>query len=418
MTPFDSNSGMRQYKNMKKYIVLLILFSTFLSLFAESIISDIQIEGLKRTKEETVLRIIQLRPGDTWTEDYDQKIEQRLRQSGIFQQDFSIETRQQGNEVELLLQLQDKWTLLAIPFFTVSQGKSSGGAFVLDSNAFGKKHLIVTSVMFGNDAGGLFMMYQVPNIGGSNFNLLQTFVYNQNDELYTDITGKTKQISFSTQSIGAGISISGQWKDRWSAGISPSLYYISLSDRSNAMEDEEYWSVPIRLQYSWSNMYLFPLFQQGISLSGETQVSLGKYIYPEQEITATFSLVPVEWIQLQSYGRYKITGGEISSYVQLGKERSSKSLPDDQIAASSIISGEASAEFRIIPFSFGSLTLPMFYEIGLFKGYDDESIFYHGAGGGLRLYIDKVAVPAMGLEYHQNFNGAGGNLTFSIGMSF
>ena len=49
---------------------------------------------------------------------------------------------------------------------------------------------------------------------------------------------------------------------------------------------------------------------------------------------------------------------------------------------------------------WGSLTLPLFYEGGWAdSAFDADTVLYHGPGFGLRLYLDKVAIPALGADF-------------------
>ena len=186
------------------------------------------------------------------------------------------------------------------------------------------------------------------------------------------------------------------------------------------MSEEFTNSMFIGSRFEFNNLYLYPLFSEGVQYIHSSQMALFKNIpslTSHGQILA--SHVPYEWVQLQLFGTYFNTTGDIPEQLPLGRSRGHKTLFDRRMVTTSLLAGEISTEFRLFQFSFGYITMPMFFEAGLFTQYEGDPIFYYGLGGGLRFYIDKVAIPAMGLELHYCINDDNPvNVAFSIGMSF
>lgn len=403
---------------MKKFTLILLCLTTF-SLDAEQIVRSIQIEGIKRTSEETLFRIIKIREGDSWEGQSSYIIEQRLRQAGIFQSEISVEVQEDYDAIDLYITLYDKWTLLLFPLYTVSRGESSGGAFVVDSNAFGKKHLFVLSGIFSENSKSLFALYQIPNIKASEFTYLQTVLYDTDRVYLGNLDGSRFLGSFSSDSIGSSGRITYHFSDEFSVGFQAGLLYHSVSDVQGLdSKESSYYGVPTGLRIKWEDETLYPLFKTGVSLEADSQYTLGSHPYFKEEVKGSYALRPIEWLQLSLEGLLYYSNGDIDTFLLLGKKAGHKTLPDEEVASSFVTAGQLASEFRLLSLGFGSITLPVFYEAGSFLSIEDQYRMYHGAGAGLRFYIDKVAVPAMGLEYHYSFNGAAGELTFSIGTAF
>ena len=68
--------------------------------------------------------------------------------------------------------------------------------------------------------------------------------------------------------------------------------------------------------------------------------------------------------------------------------------------------------------NIGYLTAPVYYEGGYLRDYRGDDQLYHGVGGGVRFYLDKVALPALGLDYRYNLTTESGGVSFFIGMSY
>lgn len=403
---------------MKKVMLLLFLLSS-LSLQAEELIRSINVSGLKRTSEETFLRIIKTRAGDFWNDDMIPVIEQRLRQAGIFQSDISIQAIKDNGSVDLNIVLYDKWTLLLFPLYTVSQGESSGGAFVVDSNAFGKRHLFVGSAILSASSLNIFTLYQIPHINASDYSYMQIGILNRDTLLLKDTEGENLLGSYRRNYWGTSGRFSYDFSDNLSMGIQAGIYMWDISKiQTLDLENATYYDFPVSLRIKWKNETLYPLFKQGLSLDLDSQYILGEHPYLKEEVTLSAMIRPREWVQLGVNGFFYYSSGELNTYLLMGKKDTHFTLPDEEVASALLTSGNLEAEFRIVSLNFGSITLPLFYEAGRFESIEKDYEFYHGAGAGLRFYIDKVAVPAMGLEYHRSFSGAGGNVTFSIGASY
>jgi len=403
---------------MKKIMLLIMCLSVF-PLAAEQQVRSIEIEGLKRTSRETFYRIIKLREGDNWDGQTPEILEQRLRQAGIFQSEITVEVYEEDEVVDLYIEAYDKWTLLVFPLYTVSQGESSGGAFLVDSNAFGKKHLFVFSGIFSKNSRSFFSLYQIPKINGSDFTYLQSVLYTSDRVVLKNIEGNRLLGSFDRDFIGSSGRVSYHFSDRFDMGFQTGVFYRNLSNLNNIdAQNGSYYEVPVGLRIEWADETLYPLFKQGISLQSDSQYSLGARPYFKEEVKLWAALRPQEWLEVSLEGLLYYSTGEVNTFLLMGEKTGHYTLPDEEVASSFVTAGQLASEFRLISLGFGSITMPVFYEAGRFLSIEDQFQFYHGAGAGLRFYIDKVAVPAMGLEYHHSFSGAESEVTFSIGAAF
>jgi len=82
---------------------------------------------------------------------------------------------------------------------------------------------------------------------------------------------------------------------------------------------------------------------------------------------------------------------------------------DDWINGAFIIEHTLISKHKLNP------TLSYYYEGGYYNndGFNEK---YHGIGSELKVYFDKVAIPAIGLGLAYNFTNENTILTFSFGM--
>ncbi len=404
---------------MKKIFLMTFLFIS-LNIYAQQLIGNIEIEGLKRTKNETIKSILKIQEGDPWNPGLVELLEQRILQAGIFQPDFSIEIQQRDEYVDLKILVKDKWTLLPIPFFSLSEGEASGGIVLVESNASGRQHLAVLTSVVDAYGGTFFGLYRIPRIWDSSWDYLHSLSFDSGPTELLDRRGVSNLGSFNQTSIKTQGRFAYNVNDALSLGGELGYKHRNLGSVvgfSSSWEEENLLLTGLRLQ--WDNRYIYPLFSQGIKvdLHGGAEIAVDDIIWSSHG-KAFVNWVPYPWVQGQIFSNYFVTSGNVPDYLLLGKAQSHRTLPDESVAASTFVGGDASLEFRMIKFSFGSLTIPVYVEGGNFSGLEGDDLWYWGLGGGFRFYVDKVAVPAMGLDYQFNLNSGEGNFTFSIGQPF
>jgi hypothetical protein len=94
-----------------------------------------------------------------------------------------------------------------------------------------------------------------------------------------------------------------------------------------------------------------------------------------------------------------------------------KTLPDDFIADAAA-AALASFEYLIVSFSWGAITAQAGYEAGVFSLDDATPSYAHGPGGGARLYLAKIALPALGLDVYYNVKTGETKASMYMGLSF
>ncbi|MDC7218516.1 MAG: POTRA domain-containing protein [Spirochaetales bacterium] len=408
---------------------ILLLIGVLLSLLGHTLAADqieaITIEGLKRTKEDTLLRIINLSPGDEVTPGLSEEVEQKLRKAGIFQEDMSV-TFTPGREGQILnIRVYDKWTLIGLPYFSSSDGDIKGGVFALDSNMGGKGNYFVSALMFSNEGDGLgFFFFNDPTFLDTDYKgklvLNGGFSTQTNTSLDGDEIWEDYQTALASLGVGLGKDVNDSlnlslltrgtfWEDR-------------EGDIAPPEEGEAHFDLILEGRAEYDGLTVYPLFQKGMSgkmsASARWEPAEGDTSYLLYgEFSAAWAIDSL--LQLTATGKSALTNDDFHYLFRLGDASGSLTLPSDKIATDRYLNGELKGEVRLVKIGeAGYLTSPLYYEAGVLRDYQEEEQTYHGMGGGIRFYLNKVALPAMGLDYRYNLTTDEGAVSFFIGMSY
>jgi hypothetical protein len=101
-------------------------------------------------------------------------------------------------------------------------------------------------------------------------------------------------------------------------------------------------------------------------------------------------------------------GGPSSAQVDI--------LPGD-FAARNYAGLSAGLEKYIVSFRWGTLSVLGSWQLVFSQGLISGDEFDHGPSAGIRLYLSRIAIPAVGFGAAYNMNSGLFQLTFSIGMS-
>lgn len=92
-----------------------------------------------------------------------------------------------------------------------------------------------------------------------------------------------------------------------------------------------------------------------------------------------------------------------------------RTLPFQAVAADRWGSVSTTYDLPILSAGWGALVLSHFWELGSYTNDDVEPRLFYGPGGGFRVYIRQVAIPALGLDVAYNIPDGAVAFSFSLG---
>jgi outer membrane protein assembly factor BamA len=320
-------------------------------------------------------------------------VERRLKNFGTFRNVY-LKEEVQNNQVDLLVHLEDLWTIFPVPIASTGSG-SSFGIGVFDRNFLGFQKTAGVLALLKEKKPRVFMVYNDPHFVAWNWEL--TLLGGYSEERVFD---------YDQESISTGIFLRYRFSDFLSFGGG---YRFAKNTHSGSLvipEDGNTHSLSIDLLYN--RLYLDEDYIKGqsfgISLTKElwfsdldfSRVILDVSFYRKALRNHTFALqnqLSLSW--KAPYGYRFVLGGK-GGWGTLPV----KGYDDNEFIPSQLLSGLV--EYRIPfytsrGFTFSSVA---FYDYAFFS---DEikglfnSEFIHSFGISLRIYLRNLALPALQL---------------------
>jgi Outer membrane protein/protective antigen OMA87 len=398
------------------------LTPAFVAEHADLFIARIVYEGNQRTKPAAMAELVGFRPGMRLSEIDPDAATQRLLKSGLFgKAELSCELAEEG--VVIRVKVTEKWSFIPVPFAAVGSESWSAGLAILDFNALGMRKTMLVGALATNLGLEGALVYVDPRFAGSDISLSVYGSGGRNSKKAVASDGGGYASYLEELGVG-GLRVEYPGEGALKAKIECSLHYSGLGEESAALYglEEEALSLDTAagltydgqrsVDYFTVGPYLKANYKHGFPLEGyEGFDSL------EASGLWTAPLFRGGFIELGASGRY----GDIPLQFQtLLSGKGFRLLPQSGSYSSKALAAYVSLEEALIRPSWGVITLGAFYEGGVYETGLDAApglFLFHGPGGGLRLYLNKVALPAMGID--AGYNIPAGRFVFSayIGLS-
>lgn len=368
-------------------------------------VTKINFLGLKKTKDFYIQSKVK-KFLNTSVEDFDlHGLETTLQLENLFDNiEISMKEISSG-EASVEISVKEKITFIPLPFAMYSDSGFMGGLMVMDTNAFGVKDMFVFGGLYSkSQILGMAMFSKPPKANGiPGFTVSVSSSKNTNTlvNLEKDDVLEYDALSFSsslaiTERIGEfnQISLGGFFKsistdqvDDYpkidslnSAGISAS-YGISKSD--------------------WNGWFMSNV-GAGVSAGMSLYSSKSDYKYAKT-LSANFQFQHPIIDRMRFYSAASAFYGKdqhISSYSG-GGAGAVTILPGD-FRTQEIAGANAGIELALVKGKIGTLSVYGDYQVVSAQDFDDEFCFMHGPNGGIRVYLAKIAFPALALGLSYN----------------
>lgn len=407
---------MKSFKTKKTFLSLSILFFT-LNLFALPV-TEYKISGLKNTKKDTLTPYLDTFIGKDSSEIDLHEIETTLRSYGIFSDikvkllDYPSEKRKA--EKLLTINLKEKITFIPLPFGFYSSTNYGGGLFVLDSNALGRKDLAIIGGMFLSDKlFGMLGYSHAPDEKSLGWTAFASA--GKIDTEFTDIKNDSL-LKFSSFEATANFSLSERINSFCKTGQSIAYTYTNYSD--SKYKDTHKISAGLSFEAGTVDWNGYFMLSKSLTLQAEADYYSGGDISENASVKLvmqhTFFTDRIRAI-VEAKGKIENDVPFLQS-MEAGDEGArilSEYFHTDKFAMAKL-----SLETAVLKSSFLTLSLLASYEVDFANDYDNSAVFCHGPGAGLYLYLEKIALPALGFTYSYNISENYPTFNFALGASF
>ncbi|MFP4374993.1 MAG: POTRA domain-containing protein [Spirochaetaceae bacterium] len=377
-------------------------------------IGSIEFEGNRRTKEAVLRRAVGAEAGDHFDAATVEQIEDDLKSLGLFS-NVEVESRPvhggPPGEVEVLITVEERWTLVPIPFFGAGSSGLMGGLFVFESNFLGYNKQLIAGGTYADDGFGGLLVYSDPAVLNSNWLLVTTFSAGR-EEVETADAAFRDRWTYAADQGGVGGTVGYRFEDGLSVRAGADYRYLEVTDTGepDIVGTGSHAFATFRAEFGFSRTEPEEFFDSGHTLEASAEATPGESAWGLGVAATRNGLVAGSHrlgLRLQSaYGDrpFLLT-------PRLGGRPTQRTLTPGTVAENSYISQEILYELPLFRLAWGTISLVGFYEGGYLG---EADAIYHGGGGGARLYLSRVTFPAVGFDLA--WNAVSDYLVFSFSL--
>ncbi|WP_407427716.1 POTRA domain-containing protein [Treponema sp.] len=388
-------------------------------------VTRINFTGLKKTRNSYIQSKVSKFTGKSIRETDLHALETAVQLEGLFD-DIQISTEQiSETEAQINISVKEKITFIPLPFAMYSNSGFMAGGVVMDTNAFGQKHMFMLGGFFSNTSKTA-MASVAKNSKTKGIPSISIFISGSKSSPEYENLDNDTVLKYDALSFGIGLSLSEKINDCFSFTNSFGFKYLDTSDNSNykglAPESLIEGTVSAGLGYSKSDWN--GIFMSTNSASVSVEAGLNKpndadYRFPLGFSFAISEQHPVFTDRLRIYQRYSGFFGH-KNHLSSFKSQSAGSvtiLPGNFVSEK-IIGGNTGLELAVAKFGWGMISLYSDYQIVYTQDFDKDYHFMHGPNGGARFYLAKIAFPALSMGVSYNVPKNYWQFAAAMGMTF
>ena len=398
-------------------LLLFVLFSIVPELPARSaVITSISYSGNSRTRESVLRRAVSAAPGDPFTAETAEQIRADVLSLGLFSS-VDVEPRPSSDGVRVDVIVEERWTLIPVPFFRSSSSGTAGGLFVIEGNLLGFNKQLIAGGVYGSEGFTGLLVYNDPAVLGSRW-VLRSSASVGRDQTETADPGYDERWELEEEAVRGGLSVGYRITDSLTLlnGVEYESIDVTDTDRPLVVEEgrQEFVVYSAEAELSVRDEADDAFFSPGyrLSLSAERSLS-GESWGVEARTSRDWKLLGAHRLGLA--GRCGYGEQVFLRAPRLGGRTTQRVLTSNTISEDRYATGGLAYEMPVLSPRWGTFTVVGFYEGGYLDGFDR---WFHGGGGGLRLYLSRIRFPALGFDYAWNVPEGYGVFSFSFGGRF
>ena len=403
---------------MRHFICLLMFFLFSFYAFAEgSKVSEVRFEGLKKTKESYVQKLLEKYTGMEEENVDIKEIETLLQAQGLFSE-INVSLSSEGDETPhtvIVVKVKEKITFLPLPFASYSSDGFMGGFMLMNMNAFGKKYTLVGGGVFSPSVQTGMLAFSKPAVDIRHPGLSFYTSLSRKNLKFLDFAGNTVMDN-KYFTAAADLSVSEKLLPFFTCSIG------SHFDMADVLETDDYpalyqWAgtMSFSLQnVDWNGWYLI---SQSANLRGELGWSSDEKLIGGCSFKGELQIPFVPRIRgiLSGSGAFTYNQNEV---FWLSKSSGGSSILDSKFRTDFIAGTSFTVEIALLKRKFGTVSLYGSYEYVIAHDFDDTFKSASGPGFGGKLYLQQVAFPAVVMGAAYNINRNKWQYVISVGVNF
>jgi len=379
-------------------------------------ITDIQIKGLKRTRNSYMQQILKKYKGLDADEIDLHDVETLLQAQGIFSESkVAIEDGENGSI--LMIEVKEKISFVPLPFFAVTDGSPMGGLFILDTNASGRKNMYVLGGIVSGEYFMALSAYNKPSlsltqpgfsVSASGFKGDSRFANRRDEEVLT----------YSSLGFTASASILDKLSEHANASLGVKYQFRNFDDVEQIEDLDNLRTLSFNANYGqaltdWNGWFLST---KSASISAEYGHNFGSDSFQQVGIDILFQhpLLIDRLRIIAGGGAIKLYHPQLAFLVG-GSTVGVSILPSD-FFTDMAAGGAAGLELAVLKSKVMTLSVYGEYEIIRAESWKDENFTNQGFSCGAKMYLEKISFPAMAFGFSRNLTEKMTRVSFSLGV--
>jgi len=384
-------------------------------------ITSIEISGLKRTKRHVAMYPLEPFLGrEAETLDLNE-VHAAIKSTGILESK-TIELVKQESGIVLQVSIEEKWSFFPVPLIMGGSGDTSYGLFLADTNAFGLRDQAAIGGIYSASAiMGMALYNHTPNRKNS-FGWNTSFTYNRQENEEVDSKEILRRL-YSTEMFRFSLGLYYPFTGTMNGSISSSFTKIILNDNKAAINEPESgvsvltFTPGLSWRYSHWDGYL--LSQKTASLEYAFNYVFEGTSFHKVSFRAVYeqSIIPGFRFGLKSGA---VLNSASDPLFEDDPHRAQVDILPMKYSALHYAGFSAGLEKYLVKFAWGTLSLLGSWQCVFSQGpiSDNKVEFNHGPFGGIRFYLSRIAIPAVGAGFAYNMTTGIYQFSFSVGMGF
>lgn len=383
-------------------------------------VTKINFSGLKKTKNFYIQSKVKKFLGVS-AEEFDlHALETTLQLENLFD-DIQISMENSGaGEASVEVSVKEKITFIPLPFAMYSDSGFMGGLMVMDTNAFGVKDMFVFGGLYSKSSVMGMAVFSKPpkdnGIPGFSVSLSTSKNTSKIENLDKDEVLEYKSTNLNsrfmlTEKIGElNLFSFGGFFNSVSAKRSDDFPEI---DSIKSAGFSAGWSVS---KSDWNGWFLS---SSGAGVSTDAVLYADKSDYKNGcSLSVDFHIQKPVFSRARFYSAGSaFYGKDLHISSRAGGKSGSVAILPGNFRTEEIAGGNAGLEFAIAKGKIGTVSVYGDYQIVSAQDYDDEFYFMHGPNGGVKVYLAKIAFPALSMGFSYNVTKRYANFAAALGIS-
>lgn len=400
---------------MDKKVLSLLTFLCMSTRLFSSPIKSISFEGLKKTKDHVLQRDLKKFIGRDGDEETMHDLETELQKEGVFQE-INIEKDEAEDGIEIKVTVKEKITFLPLPLVSASGGVVTVGMFLLDTNAFGLKHMAVVGGFYSKDEYRGIFLYSKPPAG----HVPGVMLYGsagKKHQLFKDMDDE-ECLEYYMKSANMGIAFTENITEIFQASISTNFGFKDFDQTElEKAKNNRYMEIKGQLKLSksdWNGVFMSTKSaEMTYTCTAFTTYYCWHIFNPRVVLQQPVFIDDLRLIASVNgfHGKY------IPYSAFVGNGGLGVSLFDSLFGTQHGIGASGGIEYAAFKTKIGLFSLYSVYQCAYAEDFDDEMKFNQGVGGGVQMFLKQIAIPAMNLCIVYNTTKHKWRGTFSLGIS-